>query len=123
MDIHGTKELSKPTKEETIEATNQLEDCFKRLECKINPLPIKDKEEIIEEIGSILNLDLSPENLKRSSHLRTITQIVDKIEKRITANRSILFEREREIHDLLSKIRECVYTLKRASPWVKTHAG
>ena len=121
--LHGTKEIPKPTKEQTIEATNQLKACSKQLEFKINPLPIKNKEAIIEEIRSIPNLDLSPENLKRGSHLGTITQIVQKIGKRIMANPSIDQEKENEIHNLLAEIRGCVDTLKKASPWVNTFRG
>ena len=115
MRIHGTKEIPKPTKEQIIEATNQLKACFKQLEFKINPLPIKDKEAIIEAIGSISNLDLSPENRNRGTHLDTIKKTHDKIYKRIIANRSILLERECEIHTLLAKIDECVSTLHFAS--------
>ena len=117
--LHGTKEIPKPTKEQTIEATNQLKACSKQLEFKINLLPIKNKEAIIEEIRSIPNLDLSPGSLD----LATITGIVDKIEEMIIEDQSISSKRENEIHDLLAKMRGYVDTLKIASPRVKIFIG
>ena len=113
MRIHGTKEIPKPTKEQTIEATNQLKDYLKQLKDEINPSQIENG--LIEEIKSISNLDLSPENLNRGTHLDTIGTTCKKIRCKITANVSISIEEEDKIHTLLAKIDECVSTLRFAS--------
>ena len=110
--------ISNPTKEQVIEAIDQLEDLPKQLECKIEnfQVDIYDKT-LLREKMSILSMKMSSirisdrdEIFYKISNLITIDRTCSQIRSYICAKGPP--NEEGEILDILTKIERCTFILR-----------
>jgi hypothetical protein len=110
--------ISNPTKEQVIEAIDQLEDLLKQLECKIENFQVDSYDKtLLREKMSILSMKMSSirisdrdEIFYKISNLITIDRTCSQIRSYICAKGPP--NEEGEILDILTKIERCTFILR-----------
>jgi hypothetical protein len=116
--------ISNPTKEQVIEAIDQLEDLLKQLECKIENFQVDSYDKtLLREKMSILSMKMSSIRISDTIRISDRDEIFYKISNLITIDRTCSQIRsyicakgppneEGEILDILTKIERCTFILR-----------